>query len=84
MGKKLYNLGKKEFKIGEDEADRFVQYDERLSKNYKVSLDQYQEEHFCPAITEHDQHIVFKTLKALFEHLPVSHTFLFYQPIDNP
>lgn len=24
------------------------------------------------------------TLKALVEHLPVSGTFLFYQPIDNP
>lgn len=60
----LYNLGKQEFKFGEGKAGMFVQYDERLSKNYKVSLDQYQDEHFRAAVIEHDQDMV-TTLQAL-------------------
>lgn len=79
----LSNLWKKEFKFGEDETGRFVQYNDRLSKNYNVSLDQYQDEHFRLAVIEHDQDMV-ATLKAPVDHLPVSGTFLFYQPIDNP
>jgi hypothetical protein len=48
-----------------------------------VSLYRYQEEHFRPAVTEHDQDMV-ETMKVLISHLPLSCMFLFCQPIDNP
>lgn len=54
-----------------------------LSKNYRVSLNRYQEELFRPAITSRDLDMV-KTMDRLMFHLPILGTFLFYQPIDNP
>lgn len=82
-GKELYNLLKSDFIFGADVRGDFVKYDERLSKNYRVSMDRYQEEHFWPAMTNYDLDVI-ETLKMLIHHLPVSATFLFYQCIDHP
>ncbi|CAM6083274.1 unnamed protein product [Calypogeia fissa] len=82
-GQELYKLDKCEFQFGCDDGGKFVRYDERLSKNYKVSLEWYQDEHFCPALTIHEPDMV-GTLQELIDHLPVSGTFLFYQCIDSP
>lgn len=82
-GEELYKLTLEDFKFGDDSLGRFVSYDERLSKNYKVSLDRYQEEHFRPAVFESDDDVVMST-HTLICHLPELYTCLFHQPIDSP
>jgi hypothetical protein len=86
-GAELYNLLAIDFMFGQDEVGQYVRYDERLSKNYKISMERYQEEHFRPSITEHDLDVVV-TMELLISHLPekvnTPSKFLFYQAIDNP
>ncbi|CAM6098604.1 unnamed protein product [Calypogeia fissa] len=40
-GIELHNLVKEDFEFGANDAGKFVRYDERLSKNYKVSMKRY-------------------------------------------
>lgn len=60
-----------------------MHYDKHISKNYKVSLDCYQEEHFGAIVFVHDVDVI-ETFNVLFRHLPKKSTFQFHQPIDNP
>lgn len=63
--------------------DNHMVYDERLSKNYKVSLERYQEEHFRPVVFVYDDDVI-DTFSTFFCHLLESSTKMFYQVIDNP
>ncbi|CAM6095820.1 unnamed protein product [Calypogeia fissa] len=82
-GDELHKLVRDEFIFDRDEMGQCVCYDERLSKNYNVSLKPYQDERFRAPVIEHDEDVV-STLESLIHHLLVSGSFLFYQCIDSP
>ncbi|CAM6118231.1 unnamed protein product [Calypogeia fissa] len=86
-GSELYSLPSEDFSFGADATGKFVRFDERMSKNCKVSMERFQDEHFQPPIVEYDVDVV-ETIQKLIKHLPVSVTspvkYMFYQAIDNP
>lgn len=53
-GEELWKLLQIDFKFGVDEAGRFMCYNESLSKNCKVNVDNYQEEHFWSLVKVHN------------------------------
>lgn len=82
-GDELYRLNPADFSFGSNGSGHFVSYNERLSKNYKVTMDCYQEEHFRPEVLEYDVDVV-QTLHAMIKRLPPNPVALFQQPIENP
>ena len=59
-------------------------YDERMSKNYAVNIQRFQEEMFRPAVTNYDEDVV-KTWLALDKHTPddIKGGHLLLAPIDR-
>jgi hypothetical protein len=82
-GEKLYNVKKEHFIFGTDQKGPYVQYNETLSKNYKVTLKWNQQEHLRPLVTIHDPNVVM-ILTTMMEQLPKACEFLFMQATDNP
>lgn len=60
-------------------------YDERTSKNHKVTLSRFQEEHFRRPVVSFDPDVV-ATFRALLSHMPSNseHGHLFLAAIVNP
>lgn len=80
-GKYLHWIVLGDFIFEVDEIGKFVQFDERLSKNYHVSMARYKDKYFRPALKLHEKDV--EMFQTYFFHLPRNNEYLFNHVIDS-
>ncbi|KAG0631326.1 hypothetical protein M758_1G244300, partial [Ceratodon purpureus] len=83
--KEMYNLKYKDFTRGVNDVGLpYVEYNERTSKSYGVTLNRCQDEDFRPAVVCYDPDVV-KTWQTYDDHLgdDMKDGFLWFTPLDG-
>lgn len=84
-GTELYKLEVVDFQALQDtDGVWYLSYKDRLSKNYKVSMNTFQDEHFRKLVLSYDPDVIF-TWTTLIEHMPPvsGNTHMFLSPIND-